>query len=386
MSPTFPSGFTTFFCGVLAATSAQAQYQPSANDTPGGGNCEKVDVGRTPGLYTSTDEGLTYVVQGDNIIELAPSEAAFANEDTMSCVEEVPVILDWPCSTPESLARQIPSFTLDSLDGENIPKQVVRRYFEIPEIIEPRPRWKNGDFHGTFNRQDIIQFPTIEYWYTPSSQESMLDERRPKTLQITLHVGLSLVVVDNRAIDALLEKYGGKNVPVVFNYADQSEVPISYFGRNVSLEELADAFMNGGVRVSEVPMWEIGDFHLEPTIEEFEKLFDIPALEEIDPGNLQGLVANLETRGFSRKPVFVSLMAESSILSIDQPARIRAAQSLGFDKIPTVVLYYGENAHRARCGSNAKSGTPAPGSKLPGSGSSLQPNVPPAPEIPASDS
>ena len=243
-------------------------------------------------------------------------------------------------------------------------------------------RFKNGEFHGTFDANDIIQFPTIEYWYKPSGATSVLHIKRPRTLLITLYVGLLEVVVDIHSVDALLGVYGGKNVPTMFNYANLNEVPISYFGENVSLEELAYAFTKSGVQVSNVPMWELGDHHLKPTIQEFDNLFDIPALGEIDPKRLQALVADLRENGFSKKPINVSMIAESSLLVVDQPERIRVAQSIGITRIPTIVLYFGENAHLARCGPVVDIGVAGPGRLLPPGGS----GNPPIPEPPMSES
>ena len=49
-------------------------------------------------------------------------------------------------------------------------------------------------------------------------------------------------------------------------------------------------------------MWWLGDFHLTPTIAEYEKFFEIPPLEDISPENQASLKADLEEFGFTRKP------------------------------------------------------------------------------------
>ena len=130
-------------------------------------------------------------------------------------------------------------------------------------------------------------------------------------------------------------------------------------------------------------MWWLGDYHLTPAIVEFELLFDIPALEDISADKQATLKANLEKNGFTKKPIIVTLLAESETMVIDQPERVRMAVEAGYTHIPTAFSFVEPDAHLARCGP----GTPIgfSGAAAPPSGPSIVP-PPPEPEPPASSS
>jgi hypothetical protein len=297
----------------------------------------------------------------------------------MGCVKRVPQFLDWPCTTDAANSRKFATYALSDLPDGNQPKEIVRRYFEIPEVIEPVPYWIDGEYHARFNINEIIQFASPDFWYLPDESGPILAEKRPKLQLISLYVGINKVVIDNYTLDALTAHFQSDEIPVVFLFNDSNVVPISYFGDNVSLEEISKAFLERQIKIAEVPMWPLGDHHLKVTIEEFEKYFDIPALEDIDPALVAGMKVSLEAWGFSKKPFFVTMMAESSTMTIDQPERVRVAQSMGYDRLPTLVYFIEPDSHLQRCGPGTAPGASVSGSTTP-IGGVLVPAAPPTPE------
>ena len=363
----------------LSAHSANAQEA-----TPP--ECAEVE-GTPPGLYVTTDEGKTFLTKGDKTVELAQGEAAFADESKLTCIKTVPAFLDWPCSTDAANSRKFATYAIGEIaEGETL-QEVVRRYFEIPEVVEPIPNWIDGESTTSLGIGEILPYSTPDYWYKPDPAVDPSDPKRPKTLLISLYVGINQVVVDNYQVDLLRKQYGNEKIPVVFVFNDSNVVPISYFGANVSLEELHKAFTERRIKVAEVPMWPLGDHHFSPTVEEFEKLFELPELDDIDPLRREAVGAQLETYGFSRKPVFVTLM-EGGKMYIDDPDRVRIAISMGVTRIPTVINFVEQDDHLRRCGP----GTPAGSSGVSGATTPIGgPLVPPGtttppPEQPASDS
>jgi hypothetical protein len=371
----------------LATASVQAQI---ANKTPAADeDCLEVQ-GTPPGLYATTDEGRTFLMKGDKMVELAPGEAAFADESKITCIKKVPEFLDWPCSSEAASSRKFATYKYEDLEPDNSIKQVVRRYFDIPEVIEPIPNWLEGEFHTRLDSQEIIAYSSPEYWYKPNPSVDFMHEKRPKTLLISLYVGVNRVVLDNYAVDALRQYYGKEKIPVDFVFNDSNVVPVSYFGSNVSLEEINKAFNERRIKLAEVPMWPLGDYHFSPSAEEFERLFDLPKLEDIDGLRREAISAQLETYGFSRKPVFVTML-EGGKVYVDDPDRVRVALSMGIDQLPSVVNFIESDSHLARCGP----GTPAgalgvSGATTPIGGPLVPPGAPstppPATEPPASDS
>ncbi len=340
-----------------------------------------------PGLYMTTDQGHTFLIQDDEVLEMAAGESGHASQDGLKNVDTPPGFLNWPCSSNAAQSRKFATYAIDDLSDSNRIREVVKRYFGIPEVIEPIPNWIDGEYHAKFSTNDIIQFSSPEYWYFPNQDRPFLDKQRPKALLISLFIYTGQVVIDNNALDALREFHGNGEIPVVFVFNDANAVPISYFGDNVSMEELFKAYFERGIKIADMPMWWLGDYHLTPAIVKFELLFDIPALEDISADQQAALKANLEKNGFTKKPIFVSLLAESKTVVIDQPERVRMAIELGYTHIPTAFSVVEPDALLARCGP----GTPAgfTGSTAPSSGATPPvgvPAVPPSLEPPASNS
>jgi hypothetical protein len=352
-------------------------------------DCAELE-GVPPGLYTTTDEGRTYVSQDGETLELAHGESGFADENGVRCIKRPPEFLDWPCSTQAARSRMFNTYTIDELTSENPMAEVVERYFKIPEVIAPIPNWIDGEFHGNFDYNDIIQFSAPDYWYFPDQNRPLLSEKRPRSLLIALYVGTNQVVIDNNMIDALRKELGTNELPVTFVFNDSNTVPISYFGSNVSLEEVFKAFVERQIKVAEVPMWWLGDYHLTPTMEEFEKFFELPALEDISAERQQVLRADLETHGFTRKSIIVSLFLESTAMAVDQPERLRVAASMGYERIPTTLNFIEPDVILARCGPGTPVGSGGvSGSTTPIGGATVPPTapvVPPPVEPGASDS
>lgn len=368
---------------IASALTSTGVHAQSANQ-----DCVEVQ-GTPPGLYVTTDEGRTFLMKGDKMVELAPGQAAFADENKITCINKVPEFLDWPCSSDAASSRKFATYSFADLSPDDIVKQVIKRYFEIPEVIEPVPNWLEGESHTRLDINEIIAYSSPEYWYKPNPAVDFMHEKRPKTLLISLFVGINRVAIDNYAVDALRQYYGKEKIPVVFVFNDSNVVPISYFGANASLEEINKAFNERHIKLAEVPMWPLGDSHFSSSAREFEKLFDLPKLEDIDGLRREAISAQLETYGFSRKPVFVTML-EGGKMYVDDPDRVRVALSMGMEQLPTVVNFIEADSHLARCGP----GTPAGSSGVSGAttpiGGAIAPpgstTPPPNEEPPASDS
>ncbi len=334
----------------------------TANAWAQNADCEELE-GTPPGLYTTTEQGRTFLVQDDKVVEMGPGDAGFANEGTVKCIKKPPPFMGWPCTTQAAQARMFNTYAIDNLESGNPLAEIVQRYFDIPEVIAPIPNWLDGEYNGIFNYIDLIQFSSPEYWYLPNPDVPILSGKRPRSLLVSLYVGTNQVVLDNNMLDALREEMGSDDIPVTFVFNDTNTVPISYFGSNVSLEEISKAFDERGIKVAEVPMWWQGDFQLQPTIAEFDKFFDIPALEEISADTQAAIRADLEAFGFTRKTVIVSLFGGSGTMAVDQPQRIRVAASMGITRIPTTLNFVEEDVLYAACGP----GTPAGAGAVSGS-------------------
>ena len=356
------------------------------------GQCEELE-GTPPGLYATTEEGRTFLIKDGEVVELGPGDAGFADESGVKCIRKIPQFMDWPCSTDAARSRKFATYSIDELPADNPAREIVKRYFEIPEVIEPIPRWKEGEYHLLMDESDILQFSSDEYWYHPDSASALTNDKRPKTLQIALYVGINQVVIDQYHLKSLKEHYGDDPIPVVFTFNDSNVVPISYFGANVSLEEVLKANQERGINIAAVPMWELGDHNIRPSIAEMQKYFDIPALEDIPPAKRQALEADLEANGFSQKPIFISILTGSDNMVVDQPQRVAVAASMGMTNIPVSLTIVQPDVLVARCGPGTPTGLgegfSISGETTPPGGATLPPGTPitpPPTEPEASDS
>jgi hypothetical protein len=357
---------------LLPALIASALAAPSVIAQQADSEAEEATV---PGLYVTTDEGRTYLQQGEETIEMKAGESGFADEEGMKRIEALPAALDWPCSGSAAMSRKFATYTLDELPEKGRAEEITRRYFEIPQVIEPIPNWIDGEYHGTFTVDELLQFSSPEYWYFVNPDQEYLHPKRPTALLVSMFVGITSAIVDNNAFEILRQTHGDDAIPVVFMFNDSNTVPISYFGDNVSLEEVFKAFQERGIKLANPPMWWLGDYHLTPTIDEFEKFFDIPPLEDIPQDAQDKLREDLATHGFTRKPIIVNVLAESGIMTIDQPRRVRVAADMGIARIPAVMNFVEIDSIVARCGpgtpigfgASAISGesTPEPGGTVP---------------------
>ena len=358
----------------------------SANAWAQNEDCEEIE-GTPPGLYTTTEQGRTFLIKDDQIVEMGPGEAGFADEGTVKCIKKPPPFMGWPCTTQAAQARMFNTYAIDELESANPLAEIVQRYFDIPEVIAPIPVWLDGEYNGVFNYNDLIQFSSPEYWYKPDPDVPILSGKRPRSLLVSLFVGTNQVVLDNNMIDALREELGSDDIPVTFVFNDTNTVPISYFGNNVSLEEVSTAFNERGIKVADVPIWWQGDHHMLTTIEEFEKFFDIPPLEDISPDTQAALREDLEQFGFTKKTIIVSLFGGPGTMAVDQPQRVRVAASMGITRIPTSFNFVEEDVLYAACGPGTPAGagavsgstTPQGGAVVPPGAVASPPPVEPAP-------
>lgn len=346
---------------ILASAGVQAQSE-----------CVELE-GAPPGMYASTDHGTSIMIQDDQVVELGPGEAGFADKNGLKCILSMPAFMDWPCATDAARSRKFATYNIDDLAPDNRARQIVQRYFEIPEVIEPVPSWKDGEFHMTMSMDEIIQFTSEELWYHPNPNRPITDPKRPQVLLISLYVGINAVVVDPHTLKSLHEEFGDA-IPVFFVFNDSNVVPVSYYGMNVSLEEVYIGNGERGINIAAPAMWELGDYNVRPSIPELEKFFKIPALENIPADRQASIRADLEENGFTKKPIFISILSAAESMVLDQPERVRVAASMGWTSIPANVMFVEPDVLLQRCGPGTPTGsegsvisgdtTPEPGANI----------------------
>ncbi len=202
--------------------------------------------------------------------------------------------------------------------------------------------------------------------------------------------------MDTNHLDELRQEYGDEAIPVVFEYQDETVVPVSYFGAQLDPVLLMNTFLEFGVRAADVPWQFAGDYHADMPTGQLIALLDPPALAEIDEDRRAKLERELQERGFKAKPINLSVIAGAEGIMADEVEKIRVAESLGFDTIPVQFIFYSDTSAAQHCGvappigavgalgtSLTTSGGPRTGAP-PEPPQEIRPPDPPQPEQPVS--
>lgn len=328
------------FMAALPSAIALASMGVNAQQSPGQASATP------PGLYVTVSQGEVYIVQGDQQLDLKVGDAVYAGADSLQQLDSVPAFLNWPCGDSDL----IPTYSLATLPAGNQLEEIITRFFEGYEIPASAPVWLNGESHGSFPDAEINRLLSGAYWYKSGPTTAKMKALRPKVLLISLYPATQQVIVDQNHLQELRDLFGPDNIPVTFVFNEENVVPVSFFGKKVSVQHVVDSYLEKGITIADVPMWYGGDRQLEASPGELELTFDIPALEDIDPDRLAALVEDLRTNGFTKKPINVLLMAQNGSMVIDEGDKVRAAQVLGITSIPIVIFNYDEDSNKKRCG------------------------------------
>jgi hypothetical protein len=307
--------------------------------------------GTPPGLYVTVQQNEVYLIKDGSMVELKPGESGFASESDLACLKVPPEALDWPCNTSEAMARQMaPTYSAEELPAVGGVQEVVQRYFKENQAISPPIQWLNGETHGTFPAFELEELDSSTYWYIPGSEDPFKSPKRPKTLIVSLFWATGQAVVDKNTLTPLEIQYPNGDIPVVFVFNRDNEVPVSFFGPKPTLQQITRAYLERGIELAPVPLWYAGDHHFEVSLKEMERAFELPALDDIPPERQQAIRKELETYGFFHKPISIVMMEETGNMVIDQPDVVRVAATMGLTAFPVVMFYYNSSSHLAGCG------------------------------------
>lgn len=262
----------------------------------------------------------------------------------------------WVCSANLNDEQYNPVYDINDLPSQRRIRDVADRYFDDKAMLARFPDWPKKEFHMLASIDeliDLVEREDIEYWYRPGPVQSETPGGNPRdSVLIALYLKGQKVVIDTSMQQLQSWKQEGRDrVPVTFFYNFKYQRPISQFGNDVSLQDIENVFFDDGIELTPVPLWTVGDHHLQVTADELEELFDIPEKQEIDPDHYQLLLDELNKNGFSKKPVLVTLLRSGRYKRLSQPDRIRVAMDQGYSEFPTTLFYH--RLERQACGAPA---------------------------------
>jgi hypothetical protein len=261
----------------------------------------------------------------------------------------LPSLPGWVChSSATGDSRYHREYPLDDLGPQPTVQAVADRYFNQNQRIAPFPDWQAGGAHMKASVAELAGLLKPEYWYE-SAPDTTASAKRPVFVSLYKE-SKDIIVDDNLHQVEKAQQQGVAQLPVVFIYNETKYNPISKYGDNVTLNDVANRYFSGGEQLTAVPQWSDGDHHLNVKMGEFESLFTLPKKEDVDPARWAELENDLKQNGFTKSPVLVTLLSNNRMWLAD-PARVAVAKELGIKSAPTVAFFHGID--RQACGLSA---------------------------------
>lgn len=277
------------------------------------------------------------------------SDPAQANEFYIAALDLMPNLPGWVCPGSFDSDAYSSIYDVNDMDGQRTVREVANRYFKDNARMSPFPDWTEGEFNMLADVDELMGLAGDGFWYQPGPPQAGAGANPRGAVLVSLHKRGKQIIVDADSAKLAALKQSGKNkVPVTFYFNQKHQSPISTFGGDVTLQGLLDEFFSSGRELSMVPLWQVGDYHLNVAPAELADLFDIPQVQDIDPARYQKAVNAIRRDGFSQSPVLITLLQTDRFKALAEPERVRAAMELGISDVPVVLFYHQLN--RLSCG------------------------------------
>lgn len=261
----------------------------------------------------------------------------------------------WTCTTGVDSGLYNPVYEVNDLPEGRLVQDVAERYFQQSSRLADFPDWPNDEFHMLASTDELLELLSqleTEYWYRPGPGQDAAGANPREAVLIGLYPDTDQVVIDTTAERIRQWRdQGRERVPATFFYNFDYQRPISRFENGATLEDVMESFFENGNELTPVPLWAVGDHHLEVDGEELEELFVLPESDDIDPQRYQALTDDLAANGFSRKPVLVTLLSSGNYRQVAEADRVRVALDQGIKRFPVAVFYH--RLDRDPCGAPA---------------------------------
>ena len=277
------------------------------------------------------------------------ADASRADEFYRTTLELMPYLPGWTCSGSFDNAAYSTIYDVNDLSGERTVREVAQRYFKDRARMAPFPDWSAGEFNMLASVDELLEFAGPEFWYQAGPPQSIPGGHPRDAVLIALYTEGNRIVLDaDRARLQALKQSGVQRVPVTFYYNFNDQIPISALGDGVKLMDVVQQFFASGRELTQVPLWQAGDYHLLATVDEILQNFPIPETASFDLDRYRNAVNELRIDGFSKSPVLITLLRSGDFKWVADPERVRAAIELGMQEVPVVLFYHRIN--RNECG------------------------------------
>ncbi len=191
------------------------------------------------------------------------------------------------------------SYELEDLEREEDKpysvEKVIEKFFEQRLVLRPYPDWFDGQFHFMASAAELkkLQAPQKDVqWYRAKSTDIDTSNR---PIFVSLYESSSSVLIDGeQRIDRALKENPNALLPVVFIFNRLNERSTDEFGYPLTIKGVQAAYVEKKLMLTPTPEWQLGEYHMYATLDEFYDIFNIPGEEDFEPEAWQKLLEEAE--------------------------------------------------------------------------------------------
>ena len=286
-------------------------------------------------------DDVTYLAVKSN-----PSRAKEFYDTARSLLPSLPAYV---CRESAGNARFVNGYELNELGAQPTIAAVAQRFFDENRRLVPFPDWAKGQGHMQASAKELASLVKDSRWYqqgqsAPSSKESA--PNRP--IFVSLYAYNKEILVD---ADLARIQSGPATFPVVFIFNSGQFRPVSQYGADATVAEIANEFFNNRTQLTGVPEWHVGDYHKFVKTSELKSLLKPPPKDKLPPERWQQIESELKEGGF-KTPLLLSVFGSGEgRIWANQAEKVSVADALGIEQVPVVFFYH--NLDRFACGQTA---------------------------------
>lgn len=283
------------------------------------------------------------------------SDVSRAQEFYDTAESLLPALPGWVCQAEVDQDRYVRSVNLSDLGQNPTIRQVAGLFFNDDRRLVPFPNWSEGKIHMSASVDELASLVSDEDWYIPGADDGTPRTAPNRPIFVSLYKDSGEIVVDSGA-DRIrrAREQGIGRLPVVLVYNNVKQRPISSFGQDVTLGDLAQDFYSEGIELTAVPEWRAGDYHKLATPEELSQVVEIPTRDDIPPEQWGAVEQELRSNNLQlSRPLLLTLVRSGPGRAwVNEPTTVAVASSLGMTELPVVLFYH--DIDRTPCGQPAR--------------------------------
>lgn len=262
----------------------------------------------------------------------------------------LPSLPGWVCQADAERSRYTKEVDLSELGDNPSIRHLAELFIDEDRRVVPFPDWDDGRVHMEASVPELVELVSDEQWYAPGDDDGTPRSSPNRPIFVSVYKHSGDIVVDGAERIRRARDRGVERLPVVLVYNDVRHRPISSFGGDVTVGELANVFYEDGIELTAVPEWQVGDHHKKATVDELREVVDVPAREDVPESRWNEAVQEIRANQMTLPgPLLLTLVRSGQGRAwIDEPTTVAVADELGVEELPVVLFYH--RLDRRACG------------------------------------